>query len=163
MKKAEQDEELNEMRRLYEVEIRSVREIGKIFGVSRQTIYNRLANAGVCFRPKNPVKREIEREVLIQLCVNENLTVCETARGLKTGFKKVSDEIKRHKIIKRPTGYSRLKYPELNLLDVREKVVIPRPLIKNPHLGLYGKARRIDSRISIKRVDNKTFQIKRIE
>lgn len=161
MKRAEQDRRLNEMRRLYEVEKLTLHEVAGVFGLTRQAVYERLAKVGVGFRPRCPTKREIEREILVQLYINENLTVCETAKRLKTSPQKVSDEIKRHKITKRPRGYSRMKYTELNLLNIGEKVIIERPPIKKPLLGLYEKAGRIGIRISIKSLDSETMQIKR--
>ncbi len=57
MNKIEQSERLKEMRRLYEVENLTLREIGDCFGVSRQTIHNRLVKAGVSLRKKGACKK----------------------------------------------------------------------------------------------------------
>ncbi len=163
MTKAEQTVRLREMQRLYEVEKRTLREIADLFGVTWQAIHDRLVRAGVLLRQKNPIKRLLDRETLIKLYIVENLTISETAQRLKTHYKKVSDEIKRHEIIKRPRGYSGRKYTELNLLSVGGNVIIQRPQVKNPYLSLYGKAQKIGIRISVKSIDDKTMQINRIK
>jgi predicted DNA-binding protein YlxM (UPF0122 family) len=163
MTKAEQAERLKEMQRLYEDEELRLREIAERFGVSWQAIHERLVRAKIPLRPKSAVKRFLDRETLIELYINENLTIAQTAHKLKIGYKKVSDEIKRHGIVKRPRRYFSRKYTELNLLNNGQNVIIPRPSVKNPYLSLYGKAKRIGIQISIKSVNNETFQIKRIK
>lgn len=161
MTKQEQTERLKEMQRLYEVEELRLREIAERFGVSWQAIHERLVRAKIPLRPKSPVKRFLDRETLVELYINENLTIAQTAQRLKLGYQKVSDEIKRHGIVK-SRGYFSRKYTELYLLTTREKVIIQRPLVKNPYLSLYAKARKIGIRISIRSVDDETMQIKRI-
>lgn len=163
MKKAEQAERLKEMCRLYVVEEWTLQEIADYFGITRQAIFERLVKVGISFRPKRPTKRQIERETLIELYINEDLLVLKTAQRLKTHCKKVSDELKRHEIKKCRQVYSRLKYSELNQLGIGENVIIPRPSIKKPHLGLYGKAKRIGIKISVKSVNKETMQVRRIE
>ena len=163
MTKQEQTERLKEMQRLYEVEELKLREIAERFGVSWQAIHERLVRAKIPLRQKSPVKRFLDRETLVELYINENLTIAQTAQRLKIGYHKVSDEIKRHKIIKRPRGYSRRKYTELNLLKNGEDVIIELPQVKNPYLSLYGKAQRIGIRISVKSINGESMQIKRIE
>lgn len=163
MNKAEQAERLKEMQRLYEVEELRLREIGERFGVSWQAIHERLVRAKIPLRPKSLVKRFLDRETLVELYINEDLSVFKTAKRLKTYYKKVLNELKRHEIIKQRRGYSRRKYTELNQLEIGENVIIQRPSIKKPHLGLYSKAKRIGIRVSIKSVNNETMQVKRIE
>lgn len=157
------DEQLNEMRKLYEVEKRTLKEIGRNFGVSAQTVSNRLAKAGVPKRPKTSRKIILDREVLHKLYVNEKLPVKKVARLLKTYGHKVSDELKRHGIEKRSIGYNRRKYPGLYQLKIDEQMTIPLPLVTKPHKNLHQKAERIGIRISIERIGDKTLQITRIK
>jgi len=161
MDKKEQNERLKEMRRLYEVEKLSLREIANRFGITWQAIHQRLVSAGVALRQKGNVKRVLDRETLIQLYIEENLTIGETARRLKAQDKKVSDELERHGIDKRSAGYLKRKQPELYQLKVGEKAIIQRPSVTNPYRSLYSKAKRIGIRISIKRVNAETLQIYR--
>ncbi len=163
MTKAKQAERLKEMQRLYEVEKLPLREIAAHFNVSWQAIHERLVRAGVPLRQKSPVNRLLDRETLVELYIDENLTIGEMARRLKTNYKKVSSELKRHGIEKRLKGFFRLKYHELNLLNAGENVIIKRPLVNQPYRSLYGKAQRIGIRISIKSLNEETMQIKRIE
>ncbi len=75
MTKAEQAERLKEMQRLYEDEELRLREIAERFGVSWQAIHERLVRAKIPLRPKSAVKRFLDRETLIELYINENLTI----------------------------------------------------------------------------------------
>lgn len=163
MTKQEQAQRLKEMQRLYEDENLNLREVAIHFGVSWQAIHERLVKARIPLRKKSPAKRLLERETLVRLYIDENLTIGEMARRLKTDYKKVSSELKRHGIEKRPKGFFRLKYQELNLLKAGENVIIKRPLVNQPYRSLYGKAQRIGIRISIKSLNEETMQIKRIE
>jgi predicted DNA-binding protein YlxM (UPF0122 family) len=129
MKKAEQIARLKEMRRLYEIEKINLREIAARFGVTWQAIHQKLTKAGVPLRQKSPVKRLLDRETLVQLYVEENLTIGETAKRLKAKCKKVSEELERHGIEKRSIGFFKRKQPELYQLKVGEKAVIQRPSV----------------------------------
>ncbi len=129
MKKAEQIERLKEMRRLYEVEKMNLREIAARFGVSWQAIHQKLAKVGVPMRRKSPVKQFLDREKLVQLYIEEGLTIGETAKRLKAKCKKVSEELERHGIEKRSIGFFKRKQPELYQLKVGEKAVIQRPSV----------------------------------
>ncbi len=163
MNQEEQAQRLLEMQRLYEVEQLTVRQIADHFGVSWQAIHERLVRAGVPLRQKSPVKRFLERETLIDLYTINNLTIGEIAQRLKTNYEKVSEELDRHGIKKRSKGYFNRRYTELELLKCGENVVIKRPTVANPYVNLYHKAKKLGIRISIRSVDNETFQIKRIE
>ena len=96
------------------------------------------------------------------MSIEENLTIGETAKRLKAKFDKVSKELERHGIEKRSIGYFKRKQPDLYQLEVGEKAVIQRPSVKNPYRSLYAKAQKIGIRISIKSVNNETFQITRV-
>lgn len=163
MGKKEQIEILKEMRRLYEVEKLTLREIADRFGVSWQAIHERFVRAGVPLRPKNPVRYFLDRETLVKLYIDENLTIGEIVKQLKTSYEKVSKEFERHGIEKRSSGYLKRKYPELHLLRIGEGAIIKRPLATNPYGRIYSKAQKIGIRISIKSLDNETFQIIRIK
>lgn len=162
MNKYEQAERLKEMRRLYEDEKRTLREIADHFGVTWQAIHERLVRAGVPMRQKSTVKRLLERETLVQHYIDEGLTIGETAKRLKTDVLRVSEELERHGIEKRSRGFFKRKYPELYQLTVGEKAIIKRPLVTNPYRNLYEKAQKIGIRISIKSVNDETFQITRL-
>jgi predicted DNA-binding protein YlxM (UPF0122 family) len=162
MTKKEQTERLKQMQRLYEEEQLSLREIAAFFGVSWQAIHDRLVRAGVPLRQKSPIKRHLEQDALVKLYTNENLTIGQTAKRLKTNFTKVSEELDRHGIKKRSSGYYRRKYSEIYLLGIGENAVMKRPSVKQSHGAIYAIAWRIGIRISIKSVDKETFQIKRI-
>ena len=75
----------------------------------------------------------------------------------------MSEELKRYGIEKRSIGYFKRKQPELYQLKVGEEALIQRPAVTNPYKRLYEKAKKIGIQISIKSVNDKTFQIKRIK
>jgi hypothetical protein len=157
MFKEKQADRLKEMRWLYEVEKLPLREVACRFGVTWQAIHDRLARAGVPLRQKSLVKRLLEREALVQLYTTEKLTIGETARRLKSNYKKVSDELERHGIEKRSGGFLKRKQPELYLLKVGENAVIKRPSVTNPYRNLYAKAQKIGIKISIRSVRGKNI------
>jgi len=148
---------------LYEDENLNLRQIAARFGVIWQAIHQKLTKAGVPMSQKSPVKRLLDRETLVQLYIEKSLTIAETAQRLKAKFDKVSDELERHGIEKRSIGYFKRKHPELYQLKVGEKAIIQRPSAKNPYVRFYEKAKRIGIRISIRSVNEETFQIKRIK
>ncbi len=162
MNKHEQAKRLKEMRRLYEDEKRTLREVADHFKVTWQAIHDRLVRAGVPLRQKSPVKRLLERETLVELYLDTGLTIGETAKRLKIDVSKVSEELERHGIEKRSRGFFKRKYPELYQLKVGDKAVIKRPSVTNPYRNLYEKAQKIGIRISIKSVDDETIQITRL-
>jgi predicted DNA-binding protein YlxM (UPF0122 family) len=158
MDKKEQSERLKEMRRLYEIEKWSLREIADHFSLTKQAIHNRLVRAGVSLRQKGVVKRFLDRETLVKLYIDEKLTIGDTAKRLKMSCARVSKEIERHGIEKRSSGYFQRKYQELHQLKVGESAIIKRPSVTKPHRNLYEKARKLVSEFQSKELMPKPYK-----
>ena len=95
------DRKQDEMRRLYEKESWSLREIADHYKVTVGPIRTRLIKAGVKIREQKPRRRLLDRETLIQLYVDEKLPLSEIAGRLQTTYRKVCEELARHEIEKR--------------------------------------------------------------
>src|SRR5687767_8737570 len=112
------NEKLNEMRRLYEKEKKTLEEIGNIFGITRQAVSDRFKRSGIILRQAKPQGKKLDRKRLVELYVDKKLTISEVAKELKTSNKKVTEELEKYKIPRRSRNYSKRKYPELYELKV---------------------------------------------
>jgi predicted DNA-binding protein YlxM (UPF0122 family) len=158
-----QSSKLKEMLRLYQEEKKTLEEVGKVFGISRQAVHDRLKRAGITFRPCKPQKKKLDLKTLIYLYVDKKLTIAEVAKELKSTRKKVTEELERYKIPKRSRNYSNRKHSELYELKVGKSFVMKRPNVKNPYRNLHAKAYAIGIKISVKRIDESTFSVKRLK
>ena len=57
---------------------------------------------------------------------------------------------------------AKLKYPEIYALDVGESVLVDLSNLKAPYSSVASVAYRMGARLSVKRVENSTFRIKRL-
>jgi len=93
-----------ELRRLYEVEELSLRQIAKHYGVSHQAVHDRLLRMGVTLRERSRRRELFEAEVLRELYVTNGLTLAEVGAKLNVTPYFVTRELKRHGIPRRKTG-----------------------------------------------------------
>lgn len=162
--KKKQRQRLERMKRLYEVEKKSLREITNELKISHQVVHDRLTRAGVKMRPIGLKKRKrFDREILIELYINQKLNLSEVGKILKASASTISNELDRHNIKKRSLREALLKYPYLKELKVGDKIVIKKPDVKQPYASLFGTAKSLKMRISIQSLDKDTFQVTRIE
>ncbi|CAN5513803.1 hypothetical protein BH10ACI1_BH10ACI1_28620 [soil metagenome] len=162
MKKAEKAERLEEIKRLYAVEGWTLQRIADKFGVSHQAINQILTKAGIAKRPIGFLKKNFDYRTLAKLYIDEKLTIGEVAKRLNVSYSTVSNQLERNGIEKRSSGFFFRKQPELYQMQIGESVLIKRPETSNPYVNLYGKAKKIGIKISIKTVDKDTLKISRI-
>jgi len=93
-----------ELRRLYEVEGYTLRQIAEHFGVSFQAVHHRLMRMGVPMRPRSIQRQSLERDHLYASYVTDGLTLAEVAAELDTNIYFVRRELIRHGIPRRRTG-----------------------------------------------------------
>ncbi|CAN5513752.1 hypothetical protein BH10ACI1_BH10ACI1_28610 [soil metagenome] len=161
MKKAEQAERLKEMKRLYDVEGWTLQQIGDKFGLTRQAVQNRFSRAGFRQRPRKPPSKTFDREILVRLYIDEMLTLGETAKYLKSTYNTVKREMKKNGIELREHGFSQRKYREIEKLEIGESIEIIFPESNVPYSSFHGKAKKLGIKISVKQLNEVTFQIYR--
>ncbi len=175
---AEKIAELDEMRRLYEEERLSLRAIGRLFGMTRQGVYNRFVAAGIPRRQQNTEgliefaekRRERANELLIahredilRMYVDERLSLASIAKRFGISGKRIRDHLVECGVEIRPSG-NLPKYPELGRLKAGESILLPRAARKRrPHFTFYRMAKSFKMRISLESIDERTFRVTRIE
>lgn len=150
------------MRRLYEDEEWTLRQIADHFGVSWQAVHARFVREGVPLRSKNQIKKRFDRETLVQLYVTKKLSIDEVGKILDASASHVHNELERYGIETRTKGATRRKYPKLYTLKVGENMDIKRPNSKHFYQNLHNKARKIGMKISIMSLDDETLRICRV-
>ena len=130
-----------------------MQQIGNRFGVKRQAVHDRFRRAGIKLRPSNQVRKVFSREILVKLYDEDKLTIGQIAKKLNVGFSKVSSELKRHGIEKRPVGENQRKHPEFWSMKKGDTLIVPRPRAVKPFSSLYGMAKNAGIKISIKTID----------
>ncbi len=157
-------ESTKEMERLYLKDQKTLQEIGDIFGLSRQAIHIRLTKKGVKMR-KNTENRfiRLKREDLVENYVEKLLTITKTAENLGVSPTHVSRELERHNIEKRTYRVYRGKYKFLPDLEVGGKARVKIPKAVNPYSVLYTTAKRLGMKLSVRKFDEKNFDVTRVE
>ena len=93
-----------ELRRLYEVEGLTLRQIAEHFGVSHQAVHDRLSRMGISMRLRVVRRNSLDPDVLHRLYVADGLTIAEVAEKLGLTPYFISRELKHHGIPRRRTG-----------------------------------------------------------
>jgi len=93
-----------ELRRLYEVEGLTLRQIAEHFGVSHQAVHDRLSRMGVTLRKRSHRHYSLGAELLHQRYIVRGLTVAQVAAELNARPYCVTRELKRHGIPRRRPG-----------------------------------------------------------
>ena len=170
--------ELDEMRRLYEDEMMSLREIGRVFGVTRQAVHSRFVTAGIP-RRSHYSKRFIEfteqrRERINQLLTtqsdeivkmyeDEKLTLAKIGKRLDISATRIRDHLVECGVEIR-SSRNRMKFPELGKLKVGRSILLPKPARKKSlYFGFYRIAKSFKIQISLESIDERTFRATRIK
>lgn len=151
--------DLNELIRLYEDEGLSLRAIAARIGVSFQRVHERLAGAGVRFRPVGGPQREtISKRVIMDLHLKQWLSISEIVEQLGTTENHVRTSMEVHKI--KPLTISKLS--ALAKLTIGETLEMPRPGRRRYYSTIYSRAKRAGVRVSIRTIDSKTIEVRRV-
>lgn len=170
--------ELDEMRRLYDDEGMTLREIGYRFGVTRQAVHLRFVAAGIPRRSHYSQKfidvnrdrlRRItrilddRREEILRMYNDEKVPLSKIAKqiGVSNGA------VRRYLIscgVEIRSNRSFRSFPLLGKLKIGESILLPRPTRRcSPHLTYYKMARTYEIRVSVRAVDERTFRVTRIQ
>ena len=93
-----------ELRRLYEVEGLTLRQIAERYGVSHQAVHDRLSRMGISTQRRAHRRNALDAELLQRLYVINGLTIAEVAAELDVAPYFVARELKHHGISRRRTG-----------------------------------------------------------
>jgi predicted DNA-binding protein YlxM (UPF0122 family) len=164
MNKQERAERLKEMRRFYFEKNWTLRQIADYYKVTIPAIYYRFTRNGIKLqRNARKPQKTVEREILFELYEKMRLPVTEIAVRLKISYPTIIKELKRHGIKYRPQCEKKYKFPAIRKLEIGEKLIVPRPPVKQPHKIFYYHANVSGIKISVKSIGDKTLQITRIE
>ena len=153
---------LAEMRRLYEKDELTLRQIADRFGITRQAVHQRLTRAGVNMRPRSTRRMTLERDLLYDLYVVGGKTIVEVAAAFGVSMSKILTELKRYGIGRRKSGPAPWKYVGVYNLKLQESVIVPRPTSAHPHQNLYSTAKRIGIKITVRKVDESRMLVTRV-
>lgn len=110
--------DLAELKRLYEEEGLTIRQIADRLAIPHQTINQRLVRSGAKMRSHHRRRRYFERDLLYDLYVVRGLTLPVVGTELGAGEQKVRAELKRHGIERRRSGWQRLD-AKINLDEIK--------------------------------------------
>lgn len=159
-------DETIEMAILYEEQGLTIRQIGELYGISKQTISQRFKGINVVIRrtprPRPPKHLQIDTEQLKDLYTKQRLPVKSIARILQTYPQAVRMALEFHKIPRRPLVRAAGKHLSLlRKLQTGDQEEI-KCGGKYPHNSLYSSARRARIKISVKKIENQVFRVIRI-
>lgn len=166
------------MRRLYEVDAMSLKEIGKLFGITRQAVHQRFVAAGIP-RRHHYSKRFIEfterrrerafqlltahRDDILRMYVDEKLACAKIGKMLDISEPRIREHLVECGVEIRSSGAVH-KFPELGKLKVGESVLLPKPTRKGSlYFSFYRMAKSFKIQISLKSIDERTFRATRIK
>jgi len=155
---------INEILRLYQTLGLSATDVASELGVTRQAISFRLNQAGVATRQNQRKAPAFDREILIELYVNQKLSVDEVARKLRSKPAIVARSMDCHGIERRrPGGGLRIKYPEIRNLRIGDSVDLPQPIssCRKPHPYFHAIAKNAGIQVSVRLIGDNMFRITR--
>jgi hypothetical protein len=145
------------MRRLYEHENWTLREIAAKYGLTYQGVHYRLVSGAAPGKQTNMRRvggppRKLDREEVRRLYVDEGLPIFKVARLLRTEERKVKRELDALGIEVRPPGSYNRMHPEISRLKIGGSVEIERGSSVNVYQVLHGMARNRGMKISVRKI-----------
>jgi DNA-binding XRE family transcriptional regulator len=143
---------LSEIQRLYNREKWSVARIARHCGVTRQAIYERMWKASIIPDGKSRDKLPLDRYLLVDLYVKQELTVKQVAAQTNSLASKVTRDLAIHGLQKGRQWQRKLKYQPLPAMKVGESIEVRHANNnKEPHTHfLYKQAKARNIRIAIR-------------
>ena len=162
---------LAEMDRLYVEERLSLDAVGKILGVSRQAVHERLRKAGIETRRYTPpvetklqrIRKEIDVAWFVRQYASEKKSILELSRAYGVSYGILRDILRFEGVPIRPRGsQTKIKYPQLYALKVGESVLLDLSPLKAPYSSVACIGYRMKARLSARRLENSAFRVKRL-
>jgi predicted DNA-binding protein YlxM (UPF0122 family) len=153
-----------ELTRLFYDEELSLKEIAHSLGISRQCVRARFVRLGIPFVPHR-IKKTVDRDVFIRLYVTEKKTIDEITKELGISPRVFYHELKRLEIEVRPFASARTRYlvPDFSGLEIGDQMIVPFEPNRRDFCHFYKKAKQIDIKISVSRIDKETLLITRVK
>lgn len=156
-----------EMARLYEEQGLTLREIGALYGISKQTISRRFSTIKIVrtVRPPAPVPKcaQIDKTELERLYTIKRFTIDKISRLFETNTDNVYGALRYYEIPKRVSINSNGKYIDrIRILAPGERIVMI-CTAKHPYITLYKSAKCARLRISVKKLGSEKFMVTRVD
>lgn len=163
MNKAEREIRKRQIVQMYCIDDLTINVIAKRLGVSRQAIYEQLQSAGIDTKAlrKRRQRRLLEYDELYTLYTVKKLAAYKIARILRTTPKVVDRELDRYRMERRPVQWRARPPSEIDGLGLGESCVIARSPSRVAYCNVYLKAAVRGMKVSIRRVDAKSFRVTR--
>ena len=154
-------QETLEMAKLYRNGM-TMQEIGENYGISRQTVQQRLASIGITGNARPPKYTLIDKNRLEFLYASQRVSIDKIGETLDAAPHLVEQALKFHRIPKRTSISTNGKYVDaLRLLEIGAAAEIECPA-KHPHKVLHKSAKCAGTKISVKKLDHGKYQVTRI-
>jgi transposase len=164
--------ELGELKRLYLDEGLALQAVGERFGISRQAVQDRLRRAGVPRRARQArtkplryelMKGSIDLEALRRLYLDQKLPVYALARRFGCSYSVMRQILVSEGItIRHQRDYLEPRYPAIFELEVNQSAVFNLPNAKASISSLHAVAKRLNRRITTKKIAEGTYRVTRI-
>ena len=159
--------ETMEMAILYKEQGLTLRQIGTIFGISKQTISRRFSKLKIT-RPGRrspaapPPCARIDKDRLDALYTKQRLSIEAIGRILNAGLIRVKPALRYYDIPKRRF----IRLDGKHIAVIRElKVAEPRVMnvsVKHPYITLHKAAKRVGIKITVRKIGRETFTVSKI-
>lgn len=159
-----------QMTRLYVDARLTLQEIASLYCIAHQTVRDRLIRSGVPIRsnrrPPTPPLDECQDD-MVRLYIDERVPVYLLANRFRVSQEEIRERLLRQGLELRPTGHPP-KYMELRELKLGETIMLPKPIVGGKGNGrwqeyIYGVARRLGVRFSVKSIDDVTIRVTRVK
>ena len=161
--KADWEQTRNEIVRLYCSENQPITRIAERFGLTRQAVYSRLVTAGVETWPRKYTPRQLSREDLARLYVDNQMPISHVARLLKSTHKMVVRELERYGIERRKVNRRKRVPSELDGLNVGDSCTIHCRPCSQEYAKIYSIATIRNMRVSVRKLGSDQVRATRVE
>lgn len=151
---------------LYEEQGLTLREIGALYGISKQTVSRRFSKLEIT-RPGHrspaapPPCARIEKALLIDLYTRRQLSIEVIGRTFGAGVRLINQALEYHDILKRPSIKSKGKH-----IDIIRRLKVAEPTevtcsVRHPYITLHKAAERAGIKIAVRKIEQGRFTVTR--
>ena len=141
----------------------TLQQIGERYGISRQTVQQRLASLGVKAGDRPIKQKPIERERLENLYAQQKLPVKGIAKAFGVDVQTIKKALTYHHIPERKrtrTGSHRREFLKGMKVGDRKEISFS---IKRPYKLIYTPAKKLGIRVSMRFIGDDRYEVTRIE